>query len=146
MMVASVRSEIYNPLTNKSCSLPYGEGKGLPSVFGRTFDHPLVCGGGKPNITGSSCFKWDSSSGTWNKSHTLKKARIYHLSWTPPSGEGTYLMGGNYGGDLTTEIVNIDGTVKWGFDLKYGIRYDGTLLLDLQLIRSSPDLKMDLLT
>ena len=121
-MIADYGSEIYDPVANTSCLLPSGEGKGLPFVFGRSFDHPLVCGGGDPKTTGSSCYKWNPSSGTWNKSHTLTKPRKNHLSWTPPSGRGTYLMGGDYGKDKTTEIVNLDGTVKSGFALKYGIR------------------------
>ena len=112
-------SEIYNPVSKKSCLLPFH--KDLPFVFKRTFDPPLVCGGRRRyenETTANSCYKWNS--GTWKKSHTLLKARYAHISWTPASGEGTYLMGGAYS-MLTTEIVSLDGRVKHGFNLKYAI-------------------------
>ena len=97
---------------------------GLSYVYGRTFDPPLVCGGikrDKNEITATSCSKFNFDDGSWTKSHELNEVRFDHISWTPSSGEGTYLMGGKYS-PLTTEIVNINGVVKKGFNLKYGIR------------------------
>ena len=117
-------SEIYDPVSKKSCILPRGEGKDLPFVFARTFDPPLVCGGRrryKNETTASSCYKFNFASGSWTKSHNLRFARYAHISWTPASGDGTYLMGGAYS-RKTTEIVNIEGLSRKGFNLKYDIR------------------------
>ena len=111
-------------MSKKSCFLPKGEGKDLPFVFGRTFDPPLVCGGKrrfKNETTASSCFKFNFGTGSWTKSHSLRNTRSHHISWTPASGEGTYLMGGE-NNKRTSEIVKIDGSSKKGFDLKHDIR------------------------
>ena len=122
-MLVDYNTEIYNPVSKKSCIMPKGEGQKLPFVFGRTFDPPFVCGGqekSKDEETASSCYRLNIATGYWTKSHTLRNARYAHVSWTPPSGEGTYLMGGSYS-RRTTEIVNVDGSSKKGFDLKYDI-------------------------
>ena len=119
-MIVDYRTEIYNPVSNQSCMLP----KGLPYIFGRTFDPPLVCGGrysGENEPTATSCSKFNFEDGSWTQSHKLREVRYAHISWTPSSGEGTYLMGGKYS-PLTTEIVNMNGVVKEGFNLKHGLR------------------------
>ena len=69
-----------------------------------------------------SCFKWDFGSGTWNESITLPRERERSQSWTPKSGVGTYLIGGEVNSN-TTDLVKPDGTVQQGFDLKYESRY-----------------------
>ena len=61
---------------------------------------------------------WSPDSGTWDEALTLDFKRRDHVSWTPSSGTGTYLMGG---GDSrkTTTLVNNDGSQEPGFPLKY---------------------------
>ena len=129
-------AEIYNPLTNTSCSLPQ-----LPE--GRNFhsqDGGLTCGGGYPS-TYTNCVKWSPASGTWNHSHTLKQRRSDHKSWATTSG--VYLIGGYGGGKRTSEKVKDDGSVEEGFSLKYDTRLEVTLckLLAIRhLILSSTDM------
>ena len=103
-------SEIYNPVTKASCSLPqFAEVRA-----GHTQDGELACGGGVSN-----CVKWSPDSGTWNQSHTLREARVAHLSWATTSG--LYLLGG-YNTRLTSEKINVDSSVVQSFNLKYETR------------------------
>ena len=103
-------SEIYNPVTKASCSLPqFAEVRS-----GHTQDGELACGGGVSN-----CVKWSPASGTWTPSHTLREARVSHLSWETTSG--VYLLGG-YNTRLTSEKINMDGSVVESFNLKYETR------------------------
>ena len=105
-------SEIYNPVTRKSCSLPqFSEERA-----GHSQDGALTCGGGE-----KTCVKWSPVSGTWKQSHTLREARGAHLSWETASG--VYLLGG-YDTAIrrTSEKVNADGSVEKSFDLKYDTR------------------------
>ena len=103
---ASLKSaDIFNPVTNTSCSLPQlPEARHLHSQ-----DGGLVCGGYK-------CVKWSPASGTWTQSHTLRQKRGGHVSWATASG--VYLIGG-YDSRRTSEKVNLDGSVEEGFSLKY---------------------------
>ena len=81
-------AEIYNPLSNTSCSLPWlPEGRYYHSQNG-----DLVCGGGGTNTTRTSCIKFNPASGTWTQSHTLRQRRAAHVSWATASG--VYLIGG----------------------------------------------------
>ena len=101
--------EIYNPVSNISCSLPE-----FPSQRQRhSQDGALACGGGGND---KNCVKWSSDSGTWTQSHTLIQRRYYHVSWN--TDDGVYLMGGAYS-LKTTELVKNDGTVEDGFSLQY---------------------------
>ena len=107
-------AEIYNPVTNSSCSLPQlPEGRGYHSQ-----DGGLVCGG-YPTSTLTSCVKWSPASGNWTQSHTLKRRRGAHVSWATASG--VYLIGGAYFADTvrTSEKVKLDGSVEEGFRLEY---------------------------
>ena len=100
----------------------------LPNITdvrsGHTQDGLLLCGGGDAFMaedkTLLTCLTW--SQGTWNVSHHMIYRRMNHVSWTPASGAGTYLMGGVFVADVPppsqkTEIVRPDGTVEHGFDL-----------------------------
>ena len=103
-------TEIYNPLTKTSCSLPQ-----LPEARNHhTQDGDLACGG-----TGSSsqttCVTWSPASGTWTHSHTLRKGEYGRVSWATDSG--VYLIGGSAG--AKTQKVKLDGSVEEGFVLKY---------------------------
>ena len=118
-------SEIYDPSTQTSCLLP----NFTNWRTGHSQDGPLLCGGGQAfsddDNTLMTCTTW--SQGTWNVSHHLTFRRQNHISWTPTSGAGTYLMGGkksqNYPDPIQkTEIVRPDGTVEQGFDLVSQIR------------------------
>ena len=105
--------EIYNPVTNTTCSLPQ-----LPEArYVHTQDGELACGG-SVSTAGNTCVKWSSESGSWTQSHTLRQSRYFHVSWN--TEDGVYLMGGNYGSNMkTTELVKADGSAEDGFSLKY---------------------------
>ena len=116
LSAAERKAEIYNPLTNTSCSLPQ-----LPEA--RTYhtqDGELACGGGGfSSDTNWNCVKWSPASGTWTQSHTLRKRRLQHVSWATASG--VYLIGGAYNPGVS-EKWKVDGSVEDGFDLKYNTR------------------------
>ena len=69
---------------NQWCTLP-----DLPvdRVETHTQEGLLTCGG-------TECHKWNNVTGTWDLSHNLTSGRENRLSWTPASGNGTYLIGG----------------------------------------------------
>ena len=116
----NTKSEIYDPWTKTSCMLP-----NITDIrVGHTQDGLLLCGGGAGFLavdnTLLTCLTW--SQGTWNVSHHMIYRRKNHVSWTPASGAGTYLMGGVFitdvpNPDKKTEIVKPDGTAEQGFDL-----------------------------
>ena len=109
-------AEIFNPLTNTSCSLPQ-----LPiGRHNQRQGNYVACGGGEGS-TQNTCVKWSPDSGTWAQSHTLRQRRFYHVSWTTASG--VYLIGGNRS-PRTSEIVKEDGTVEESFVLKYKTMYN----------------------
>ena len=86
----------------------------------------LVCGGmHKRPSPGprSTCIKFDLTSGAWTSAYTLDVGRYKHVSWTPQSGSGTYLMG-DYAAQLrTSSLLKPDGTVESGFDLRWSLRF-----------------------
>ena len=107
-------AEIFNPVTKTSCSLPQ-----LPEQrSSHSMDKGLVCGG---SLTANrkTCVTWTPTSGTWNQSHTLRHPRSDHVSWATASG--VYLMGGQYS-SMTSEKVNLDGSVEDAFSLKSAIK------------------------
>ena len=102
-------SEIYNPFTKTSCSLPQFN----DARRGHSQNAGLTCGSAT-----NTCVKWNPASGTWKKSHTLKNVRAGHVSWATESG--VYLLGGNSANTRrTSEKVNNDGSVEDSFSLKY---------------------------
>ena len=104
-------TEIYNPVTKTSCSLP-----NLPELrWYHSQVDGLVCGGGDTD-TRSTCVKWSPVSGNWTQSHTLSQKRSAHVSWATPSG--VYLIGG-FLSKRTSEMVKLDSSVEEGFSLKY---------------------------
>ena len=104
-------AEIYNPVTNSSCSLPQ-----LPEARIRhSQDGGLACGGSTTPLV-RTCDKWSPASGTWTQSHTLTQGRADHVSWATASG--VYLIGG-WISPKTSEKVKLDGSVEKGFSLKY---------------------------
>ena len=114
-------TEIYNPVSKTSCSLPKlpkeSKGKGKGRSF-HSQDGELACGGGGTSAK-KTCVRWSPASGTWTKSHTLREPRYGHVSWATSSG--VYLIGG----DLslrTSERVWVNGSVENGFSLKYDTR------------------------
>lgn len=114
--------EIYIPSTNKSCTLP-----DLPDR--RTYsslDGNLICGGihRRPSPGArSNCIKFDFTSGSWTSAYTLDVERWKHVSWTPQSGSGTYLMGDYNANARTTSLLKPDGTVESGFPLRWPLRF-----------------------
>ena len=114
--------EIYIPSTNTSCILP-----DLPDR--RTYsslDGNLLCGGihRRPDPGArSTCIKFDLTSGAWTYAYTLDVSRYKHISWTPKSGSGTYLMGDYFWSKgNTTSLLKPDGTVESGFSLRWKLR------------------------
>ena len=78
-----------------------------------------MCGGVG---TSGSCIQWNS--GTWDKLKLkLDEERYDHVSWTPGTGIGTYLMGGgSITHQTTSTLIKPDGTQELGFTLKHKIR------------------------
>ena len=115
--------EIYIPSTNKSCTLPDLPDRRRYS----SLDGNLLCGGmhRKPSPgPRSTCIKFDFTSGAWTSAYTLDVERWKHVSWTPQSGSGTYLMGNyNWRNANTTSLLKPDGTVESGFSLRWKLRF-----------------------
>jgi len=66
----------------------------------------VACGGRDGRYTDlSSCLSWTPGSPTWSSSYTMRKARCYHLVWTPPTRPGTLLLLGGAGAKTTGEEV-----------------------------------------
>ena len=87
------------------------------AIHFHTQDGSLLCGG----YYGSHdkfCSEWNSDSGIWNwKFISLPRIRLGHTSWTPQSGVGTYLMGGD-ADSWKTNLVKPNGRVElYGFNL-----------------------------
>ena len=115
-------TEIYNPVSKTSCSLPKLPKQAKVKGKGRSYhsqDGELACGGGGTS-TKKTCVTWSPASGTWNKSHTLRKPRYGHVSWATSSG--VYLIGGledSITPLYTSEKVKVDGSVEDGFGALY---------------------------
>ena len=110
-------AQIYSPNTGQVCFLP--DMDVVRQLHNQ--DGTLACGGWSDSVS-DSCSTFNSDSGLWNRSHTLPRKRQYSQSWTPQSGSGTYLIGGEANAD-TTDLVKPDGTVQQGFNLKYETRF-----------------------
>ena len=107
-------AELFLPSTGTSCALP-----NLPELrYYHSADNNILCGG-STNYNGN-CLQWSPDTGTWEELLTLDVGRTYHVSWTPASGTGTYLIGG-YGSDIdmTTTLITPEGGQEIGFLLKY---------------------------
>ena len=121
-------AELYLPSTGVSCTLP--SIPGYPEGGYNWWDHTvtrggLICGG---QWYDRSCLLWSPDTGIWEDPgapawgdwNTLDIPRYEHVSWTPSSGNGTYLMGGFLpGGNPTTTLITSDGSQKQGFNLQY---------------------------
>ena len=109
---ADTKAEIYIPSRNSSCQLP-----DLPvRRYYHTQDGLLTCGG---TSASQLCHTWDPETGTWPESHNLPTGRS-ELSWTPRSGNGTYLIGKyweNWDHAKTTTLAKPDGSVVPGFNV-----------------------------
>ena len=111
-------SELYNPATKTSCSLPQLSDRRRY----HSLDGGILCGG---ELEFGSHENSDShiltlcetfTNGKWIQSHTLKLKRRSHVSWATSSG--VYLMGGARS-PYSSEIVKEDGTSIEGFRLRY---------------------------
>ena len=109
-------AELYLPSSGVSCSLP----KMPDDRRFHTLEPPsgLLCGGGS---TSDTCLKWSPDTGSWKELMHLDVRRSTHVSWTPGTDIGTYLIGGYYSGRTTT-LVKQDGTQEPGFTTKYNIQ------------------------
>ena len=106
-------AELFLPSDGTSCALP-----SLPQIRRyHTVDNNILCGG---YGTEDSCLQWSPDTGTWEELLTLDVGRKYHVSWTPASGTGTYLIGGlGSGSGMTTTLITSGGGQETGFPLKY---------------------------
>ena len=106
-------AELFLPLDGTSCTLP-------PLPQNRryhTVNNHILCGG---IYTSDSCLHWNPDTGTWEELLTLDVERSSHVSWTPASGTGTYLIGGfGSGRGMTTTLITSEGGQETGFQLKY---------------------------
>ena len=117
-----LKPEIYVPSTNTSCTLPDLPDRRTHS----SLDGNLLCGGihRRPSPgPRSSCIKFNFTSGAWTSAYTLDVERRKHMSWTPKSGSGTYLLGDYYANGLTTSLLKPDSTVESGFSLRRILRF-----------------------
>ena len=106
-------AELYQPASGVSCALPQ-----LPDNrrYHTVESSGLLCGGWE---TSDTCLQWSPDTGTWEDLQlTLDVWRRYHVSWTPGTEVGTYLMGG-VDSERTTTLIKPDGSQEPGFDLKY---------------------------
>ena len=107
--------ELYVPSTGVLCTLP-----SLPeAIQSHTMENSgLLCSTSYPDYT---CLQWSPDTGTWKKLLNLDSHRSTSVSWTPVTGNGTYLMGGSgsYPSYDTTTLVRHDGIQEPGFPLKY---------------------------
>ena len=111
--------EVYIPSTNTSCFLP-----SLPGLWRSRLhsqDGLMMCGGANPPQT-ISCYKFNTISGEWIKTHNLTESRRGHSSWQRE--DGTVLLIGSMHSATTTEMVsNSSGVSTPGFELKYKTRW-----------------------
>ena len=107
-------AELFLPSSGTSCALP-----DLPDDrYGHSADNNTLCGG-----SGGNCLQWSPDTGTWEELLTLDVGRYNHVSWTPASGTGTYLIGGwDSDGRMTTTLITSEGGQETGFPLKYDTR------------------------
>ena len=123
---ASNTAELYLPSSGLSCSLP-----SLPDYrYSHSVESTgLLCSGenkdyddhdGNEKSFLDTCLQWRPDTGKWEEALTLSVGRYWHVSWTPSSGIGTYLMGGDDSASWrTTTLIKPDGTQEPGFPLKY---------------------------
>ena len=106
-------AELFLPSDGTSRTLP-----SLPETReDHTVDNHILCGG---YDTSYSCLQWSPDTGTWEELLTLDVRRMYHVSWTPASGTGTFLIGGiASGSEMTTSLITHEGGQETGFSLEY---------------------------
>ena len=103
-------AELYVPSIGASCSLPM-----LPQyiAFHTVSESGLLCGF-------YECLLWSPDSGSWEAAVTLDVKRSGHVSWTPISSPGTYLIGGDDDESWrTSTLITPDASQEPGFVLKY---------------------------
>ena len=109
--------ELFVPGSGAACRLPQ-----LPDS--REFhsqDSELLCGG---SGTEENCLRWIPAQGLWSVSHYLGVNRAFHVSWTPDTDIGTFLMGGyTAASQASTTLLKPDGSQELGFPLKYDTRF-----------------------
>ena len=111
-------AELYLLSSGFTCSLP-------KVLYGSRIMHTLessglLCGGGRAG-TQDSCVQWSPDTGSWNE--LLDIERTNHVSWTPRTNIGTYLIGGRmWDMRRTTTLIKPDGTQEPGFTLQYRTR------------------------
>ena len=114
--------ELYLPSSDVSCSLPdlpYETNYCELGLDGHTVESSGLLCGGYPIEFHYSCLQWNKVTGTWNNL-TLDIERYGHVSWSPDTDIGTYLIGGiAQESKRTTTLIKPDGTQEPGFQLEY---------------------------
>ena len=109
--IEALTTELFLPSAGTLCTLPL-----LPYVrVYHTVDNNIICGGDQ---TYDTCLRWNPDIGFWEEMLTLDMERSGHVSWTPSTGIGTYLMGGFYS-STTTTLITPEGSQEQSFPLKY---------------------------
>ena len=113
--------EVYIPSTNTSCFL-----RSLPGLWRSRLhsqDGLMMCGGAYAPLI-HSCYKFNTISGEWIKTHNLTESRRGHSSWQRE--DGTVVLMGSFDDDSrwTTEIVSDSSAVSTpGFSLGYNTKW-----------------------
>ena len=88
-----------------------------------TQESGLLCGGAYPG-TSDTCLEFNSVTGNWGEKIRLTVGRSDHISWTPDSNIGTYLIGGDSDQSKNTStLIPPEGGQEPGFPLKYETGY-----------------------
>ena len=107
-------AELYLPSTGVSCALPQLSDE---RNYHTLESSGLLCAG---YLSSDTCLQWSPDTGSWEELLTLDVEREYHVSWTPDTSIGTYLMGGSpSGSERTTTLIKPDRTQEPGFPLQY---------------------------
>ena len=109
----NLNTELFVPSAGTSCTLPPLQ----PQRWYHSVDNNILCGS-LETAAWRSCLKWIPDTGSWKELLTLDVQRYGHVSWTPDTDKGTYLMGGDYTA-WTTVLIKDDGTQEPAFRLQY---------------------------
>merc|ERR1712123_58054 len=111
--------ELFIPSTGDSCLFP-----SVPDIRkGHSMNNMYICGG-DDFYARDLCIQF--VDGHWTSLSSTKESRDDHSSWLTP--QGLVLMGGDYNGGKTTEIITLKGGQGGpGFTLNYETRGSCTI-------------------
>jgi len=114
--------ELFIPSTGDSCLFP-----SVPDIRkGHSMNNMYICGG-DDFYARDLCIQF--VDGHWTSLSSTRESRDDHSSWLTP--QGLVLMGGDYNGGKTTEIITLKGGQGGpGFTLNYETRGSCTIVDD----------------